>query len=572
MNNPLFQFVRDDKTGEVYVQTPLRGKSLLTSALLNKGTAFTAEERSQFNLLGKLPIKIETLEEQAARAYRQFLQFETLLQKNIYLASLYERNETLFYKLVSDKVTEMLPIIYTPIVGEAIKSFSREFRAPRGLYVSYPDRDKIETILNNRTYPDIDLIVASDAEGILGIGDQGVCGMDVPIAKLKVYTLFGQVKPGRCLPILLDVGTNNESLLKDPFYLGWRHKRISGQEYDEFIDLFVTAVKKIFPTVFLHWEDFSRENGHRILHQYEANICSFNDDIQGTGAVALAAVKAALLIKKETLANQKIVIFGGGNAGIGIADCLLQSLIRSGISPEKARAIFYIIDRDGLLFESTPSLKSFQAHFARPDTDKSLFNQKDCIGLKEVVETLKPTILIGCSAQAGAFNEAIIKILNQHTKNPIIFPLSNPTDKAEASPEQILTWTDGKAFVATGSPFDDVYIHGHKCGIAQCNNLFIFPGIGLGVVASKATRLTEGMIHAAADALSQASPALNDPNAPLLPPLTDAKKVSQQIARAVALAAIKEGYSHLGEDELDQAFARSCWEPKYLPLRKVNAS
>lgn len=568
----LFKFVQDPNTHEKWIQTQLTGKLLMNMSILNKGTAFSNEERKEFGLLGKLPIKVETLDEQVQRVYEQYRRYDSNLQKNIYLNNLLDRNEVLFYRLVSEHISEMLPVIYTPIVGTAVKKYSKEFRHPRGLYLNYVDQEHIDEMLNNRTHSDIDIIVVSDAERILGIGDQGIGGMDIPIAKLMVYTLCGGIFPGRTLPILLDVGTNNEELLSDPLYLGWRHERIRGQAYDDFIERFVSTVKRKFPNVFLHWEDFGRDNARRLLDHYREHLCTFNDDIQGTGAVACAAVLAAVKAKHEVLADQKVVVFGAGSAGVGIVDQLCSALVSMGMSLEEARKRFYLVDRPGLLVEDQADLQSFQKPYARLRQEVAGWDlvEPGRISLGEVVEHVHPTVLIGCSAVPGAFSERIVRQMASFVDRPIILPLSNPTERAEAKPLDLLEWTDGAALIATGSPFGRVDYRGRSVKIAQGNNALVFPGIGLGVTTVRAKRLTDEMIWAACETLSDAAPVLKKPLAPILPSLEKARSVCKKIALAVGKVAIRTGQASLpiSEEQLAEHIERSMWEPQYLPIKK----
>ncbi|MBX9706028.1 MAG: NAD-dependent malic enzyme, partial [Gammaproteobacteria bacterium] len=483
-----FTVNKDSKTGTETITTSLAGKPLLSTPQLNKGTAFTYEERHAFNLLGKLPARIETLEEQVQRCYKQYSSYVTPLKRNVFLNELHDTNHVLFYRLLQQHLAEMLPTIYTPIVGTAVKEFSAEFRRPRGLYLSYQERDAMDEILDNRSNPEIDLIVVTDGEGVLGIGDQGIGGMDIPIAKLMVYTLCGGIDPTRTLPILLDVGTNNEALLNDPLYLGWRHPRLEGQEYDDFIEKFVRSVNKKFPKVFLHWEDFGRNNARRNLERYQNTLCTFNDDMQGTGVVTLAALLAAVKVNHQSLKDQRIVVFGGGTAGTGISDQIVDALMREGLTKEEARAKFWMIDRAGLLTQDMKDLTPFQYVYARDAAELADWTlaHGSVVTLADVVHHIKPTVLIGCSAVAGAFNEAIIKEMASYQDKPIILALSNPTERAEAQPVDIYQWTDGRALLATGSPFDDVTFHGVQVRIAQCNNAFVFPGLGLGLIAVQA--------------------------------------------------------------------------------------
>lgn len=565
------KFNRDAKTNEEWVSTTLKGKALLNTPLLNKSTAFTDDERREFEILGKLPIQVETLEQQMERAYEQYRRYTTDLSRHIYLYNLHERNEVLFYKLVSEHLEEMMPIIYTPIVGNAVKQFSREFRSPRGLYVSYPDRAEMENILSNRTHPDIDLIVVSDGSGVLGIGDQGVGAMDIPIAKLMVYTLCGGVHPGKTLPVMLDVGTDNSILLNDPMYLGWKHERIKGPDYDAFIDQFYNIVTKRFPDSFLHWEDFGRDQAHGILERYRDSFCTFNDDIQGTGAVALAAILAALKITKTSLGEQRVVIFGAGAAGVGIADQITAALVRQGMDEAEARSKFWLLNSRGLITEDK-DVKSFQAPYARRLHEVEDWQCKEAgrIGLEEVVEHVKPTILIGTSAVPQAFNEHIVKTMAQHVERPIIMPLSNPTERSEGHPTDLLHWTQGKALIATGSPFENVTYNGSVHKIAQSNNALVFPGIGLGILASRATRLSDSMLWAACEALSEMAPALQTGEGPLLPAVVEARSASYQIAIAVAKVAIDEGLARVKSDgDVSEMVDNILWYPRYLPLRKA---
>lgn len=558
-----FKIKTDPKTGEKYLETSLSGKLLLTTPQLNKGTAFSEAERSEFDLTGKLPVPIETIEQQAKRAYLQYESYQTDLQKNIFLNKLHDTNQVLFYKLVENHEARMLPIIYTPTVGQAIEKFSREFSQARGIYISYQHRDRIEEIIENRSNPEIDLIVVSDGGRVLGIGDQGVGAMLIPVAKLMVYTICGSINPLRTLPVMLDVGTNNEALLNDPFYLGWRHKRINDKAYDEFIELFVKAVKKKFPWVYLHWEDFGREHANEILQKYRYELCTFNDDIQGTGAVTLAALTAALSSKKESWRDQRIVIFGGGSAGIGVAEQILLAMQADGLSQPEALSRFWIIDREGLITKHSLQLTPAQKLFMRQDIAEKNMD------LLTVVEKIKPTILIGCSAVAGAFSEKVIKSMANHCERPIIFPLSNPNSKAEALPEDMIRWTEGKAFIATGSPFADVNFRGEDYVIPQCNNALIFPGIGLGIIAVKAKYVSDGMINAAIKTLNQFAPVHKKTHGAILPPLDNARQIAQAIALAVARQAVQEGLTEIkSENDCLNCIQENIWRPHYLPFRR----
>lgn len=566
--NKQFLFKRDPETGQLWVETNLSGKNLLTLASLNKGTAFTENERWEFGLKGKLPYQVESIEEQKARAYQQFCGFKTPLDKHIYLKSLHDQNETLFYRLVRDHLGEMLPIIYTPTVGEAVRYYCQMYRRPRGLYIAYPDRYRIKEILRNRTNTDVDIIVASDAEGVLGIGDQGVGGIEIPVAKLMVYTLCAGLNPGRYLPVFLDAGTNNEALLEDPLYLGWRHQRVKGEAYDEMVKLFVEAVKEEMPNAFLHWEDFGRDNARKNLERYQDEICSFNDDMQGTAAVTIAALLNAAKKANINFQDQRIVIFGSGTAGIGIADEIIKVMKHYGLTEKQAYQQFWCLDRQGLITEETDNL-DFQMPYARTK-EESLDFKKDSegkISLLEVVKQIKPTTLIGSSSRSGAFSDEMIKLMAEYNKRPIIIPLSNPTAYCEAQPKDIIRLTEGKALVATGSPFQPVGYKGGVYRIAQCNNALVFPGIGLGIVALKCRRLTSGMLWAACKALA------NYPvyDGAILPSLNDAYTVSRQVAFAVARQAIADGVTEYpcGTD-IWKLIDNTTWEPKYYSYKKVN--
>ncbi len=551
------------------VETSLTGNTLLHAPKLNKASAFTREERKQFQLLGKLPPRVETIEEQAARIYNQYQEKNSDLQKNIYLTQLFDNNETLFYKVASEHLKEMLPIVYTPTIGEAVERFSHEFRRQRGLFISYENRDYIEEILDNRATCDIDIILVTDGEGVLGIGDQGIGGMDIAIGKLMVYTICAGINPTRVLPIQLDVGTNNQDLLDDPMYLGLKRPRITGQEYDDFIDRFVGAVRKKIPNAYLHWEDFGRDNARKNLERYREKMLTFNDDMQGTGATALSCILSATDALGEDLTQQRVVFFGAGTAGVGIADQVKAAMVRKGLTEEQACQQIYLIDRDGLLLDDMDCVVDFQRCYAKPRALVSHWlNPGENANLLDVVEQIKPSILIGCSTVHGAFNEQVVKAMCAHHQRPIIFPLSNPTSHSEAKPQDLLNWSSGNAVIATGSPFNSVSLNGKTFRISQSNNAFVFPGIGLGVVAVKAKSLPDSVIWAACQALSECSPMRKDSAAPVLPDLDDIKNVSLHIAKAVAKAAIDEGLAE--PQDIDKAIAKARWEPKYYPYRFMN--
>jgi malate dehydrogenase (oxaloacetate-decarboxylating) len=568
-----FEVVTDPKTGEETIKTPLSGKLLLTSPQLNKGTAFTNEERHDFGILGKLPAAVETLQEQTMRAFLQYSEFTNDMQKSIYLRTLHETNETLFYKLVIEHMKEMIPVLYTPIVGTTVRTHSSQFRRPRGLYLSYPDREYIREILSNRTHPDVDVIVVTDGESVLGIGDQGIGGIDIPIAKLMVYTIAAGVNPLRTLPIMLDTGTNNQTLLDDPLYLGWRHKRIAGEDYDKFIAIFIEEVKNLFPGVYLHWEDFGRDNAMRNLTTYRNKISSFNDDIQGTGVVTLAALLAAVNTTGVPLTEQRIVVFGAGSAGLGITEQLCDAMMRAGLSKAEARARFWLISSKGLITTESPGLSAERAEFARDPAELKAWKNSAVPGiyqLEDVVNNIHPTVLIGSSTVAGAFSEKIVKAMAANCERPIIFPLSNPTELSEATPCDLIEWTQGKALIATGSPFDPVTYNGKTYPIGQCNNALVYPGIGLGVMAVKASRLSDNMLWAACESAAKFSPILKNPAAALLPSIEEARPYSEVIALAVANEAIKEGLSTVKNTDNVQALIEAIkWEPKYLKYSKI---
>jgi len=564
-----FKYKWNPKTGEQWLETSLTGKALLTIPQLNKGTAFTDQERDDFQLRGKLPLRIETLDEQVSRTYEQFNSYRSQLQRYIYLNNLHDKNQILFYKLVREHMKEILPTIYTPIVGTAAKEYSKEFRQPRGLYIAYSDQDHIEDILKNRSNPDIDIIVFTDGEGVLGIGDQGIGGMDIPVSKLMVYSLCGGINPCYCLPIFLDAGTNNKTLLNDPVYLGWRHQRIEGDDYDRFLEKVITAIKKVFPQVFLHWEDFGRDNARRNLKRYQDALCTFNDDIQGTGAVVLAALLAAVKANDSTLSEQRIVVFGAGSAGLGITEQLCDAMQRAGLSEAEAKERFWLIDKQGLLIDNQTQLSPSQRYFARPlESVKDWPKQYGYLNLMTTVEQVKPTVLIGCSGVTGAFRAEIIKAMAKQSKHPIIFPLSNPNENSEATPQDLLNWTEGRARIATGSPFPQCHYKAREIPIAQCNNALIFPGLGLGIKLTKAKQFSHEMLWQASLALADCSPLLNNPDAALLPSLSHATKVAKKIAYAVAKHVIETDLAtKKPKGDLAKRIDEAFWEPEYVPYR-----
>ncbi|PFM49681.1 NAD-dependent malic enzyme [Bacillus cereus] len=554
------------------LETTLRGVEVLSTPLLNKGVAFTQEEREELGLKGLLPPAVLTLEEQARRAYEQFCSQPDDLLKNVYLTALHDRNEVLFYRILTDHLREMLPIVYTPTVGVAIQRYSHEYRKPRGVYLSINDPSGIEEAFANigATAENIDLVVVTDGEGILGIGDWGVGGINIAIGKLAVYTAAVGIDPSRVLPVILDVGTNREELLNNPFYIGNRHPRITGEAYDEFIDTFVQAVSKQFPKALLHWEDFSSRNARKILDKYRHDICTFNDDIQGTGAVSLAAVLSAVKASGVPLSEHRVVVFGAGTAGIGIADQVRDAMVRVGVSEEESYKRFWCIDRNGLVTDNMEDLLDFQMPYARKAAEVSEWKQNDVIGLTEVVKHVKPTILIGTSTVAGAFKEEIIKEMASHVERPIILPMSNPTPLAEAKPADLIEWTEGKALVATGSPFEPVTYNGVTYVIGQSNNALIFPGLGLGTIVVRASVMTDGMFAAAAEAVASMVDT-SQPGAPILPEVEELRNISEMVAIEVAKVAVAEGVAreNLSDNDIKIAVKEAIWEPEYRQIKAV---
>jgi malate dehydrogenase (oxaloacetate-decarboxylating) len=546
------------------------GPEVLSNSLLNKGTGFTQEERDLLGLNGLLPTRVSTVEQQIKRSYLHFSSKRTPLEKYDSLIGLMSRNEQLFYQFASRYANEILPIIYTPTVGDAAINYSRIYFHQRGLYLSFPLKDKLEEILANYHQENIDVIVVTDGERILGLGDQGIGGMTIPIGKLALYTLFGGIHPARTLPIILDVGTNNQELLKDDLYLGWHHARLTGSEYDDFIDCFVKAVKKRYPKVLLQWEDFGKNNARRLLDKYRNQLLSFNDDIQGTAAVTVGALMAAVKVIKQSLKNQKVAILGAGSAGTGIADTIVEAMMDEGLSKEEACSRIYLIDIDGLIHFSSTHINEAQRPYVQPQAAiKDWKIHSEHISLMDVMINAQPSILIGVCAQGGAFTKEIVEEMATHVERPIIFPLSNPTSKAECTPEEAIQWTKGKAILATGSPFQPVVYEEKTHHIGQCNNVYIFPGVGLGALASGATKVTDGMFLEAARTLSSFSPALKDPNASLFPKIEEVRKVSLEIARAVAKKACLEKVAKVAPSEIEKGIEAHVWEPHYSKYVKA---
>jgi malate dehydrogenase (oxaloacetate-decarboxylating) len=552
------------------VLVSLTGREILDDPLLNKGSAFTKEERRELGLLGLLPPHVSTIDQQLARTYGNYELKETDLERYIFLISLQDRNETLFYRLVGEHIAEMMPIIYTPVVGAGCQRYSHIYRRPRGLYMSYPDREEMDTLLANTPNSDVEVIVVTDGERILGLGDLGVGGMGIPVGKLSLYTVCAGIHPASTLPILLDVGTNNEELLQDPLYLGWRHERIRGKDYDDFIESFVEAVMRRFPKALLQWEDFSKSNAARLLDKYRDRLCTFNDDIQGTGAVTLAGLLGAMQVIGSKLSNQRVAMLGAGSSATGISNQLVAAMRQEGLTEPDARSRIWLIDSQGLVHSGRPGLEPSKMRYAQPLERRSggTWPAGEQVTLLDVIKDARPTILIGTSAQPGAFTEDIVREMARYVERPIIFPLSNPTSKSEATPDDLIRWTDGRALVATGSPFPDVVFAGKRVHIGQCNNSFIFPGVGLGVISSGARRVTDQMFVAAARALSEFSPARLDSNSPLYPALEQIHDVSRRVALAVALEAQSAGLAEaLPVKDLEQRIDRKMWFPHY-PLYK----
>lgn len=555
-----------------YLYIPHSGPSLLETPLLNKGSSFTARERASFNLTGLVPPRFETIEEQVERAYMQYSSFDEPLNKHIYLRAIQDNNETLFYNLVQRHIEEMMPIIYTPTVGDACEQFSDIYRSSRGLFVSWEERHQLDDIVRNATKRKVKVIVVTDGERILGLGDQGIGGMGIPIGKLSLYTACGGISPAYTLPVMLDVGTNNEKLLNDPMYMGARHPRIGQQEYDEFVDMFIKAVKRRWPEVMIQFEDFAQPNAMPILNRYRDQICCFNDDIQGTAAVTLGTILAACRMKDRKLSDMNVVFVGAGSAGCGIAEMLIQQMVHEGLSDEQARKQVFMIDRFGLVTEGMEDLRDFQQRLQTSQADIADWTfSGEYASLLDVMHCAQPDVLIGVSGQPGLFTEQVIRAMKQNCELPIIFPLSNPSRQVEARPEQVIEWTDGEVVIATGSPFKPVEYKGAVYPIAQCNNSYIFPGIGLGVIASKARLISDEMLMAASNALAGASPMANTGEGGLLPPLTEIAYLSRNIAFAVAKVAMEQELAlEMTDEALLDAIEKNFWKAEYRPYKRVS--
>lgn len=557
------------ETRDAVLQVSARGRLILVHPMANRGTAFTMAEREQLGLSGLLPSRVTTIEEQLRRTYAQYSRSPSPLAKFILLSQMRDRNEVLFYRLLSEHLEEMLPVIYTPTIGEAIERFSHEYVGSRGCFLSIDHPELVEQSLRDYELDadDVDLVVVTDSEGILGIGDQGIGGIQIAVGKLGVYTAAAGIHPRRAIPVVLDVGTDNLGLLNSDLYLGERHARIRGEQYDEFIDLFVTTVTRLFPNAMLHWEDFGAGNAHRILNRYSGEICTFNDDIQGTAAVVLASVLAAVRLIGTPLPQQKVVIYGAGTAGVGIADIIREAMTRAGLPPEAGHAQFYAFNSRGLIVEDGARVRDFQRPYARSRSEVDGWDvaDPDRITLAEVVANVHPTILIGASAQHGAFTEDVVRAMAEHCERPIILPLSNPTSRSEAHPADLLTWTDGRALIATGSPYGTIK-HGEVYhSIAQANNALIFPGLGLGASVVRARRISDEMIYAAADALAGL---VNEyrPGASLLPPMSELRLVASTVAKAVAETAEQQGLARRPMTNPIHDIYQRMWKPEYPAL------
>ena len=551
----------------------VRGRAVLASPLLNQGTAFSLAEREALGLTGLLPEGVSTIEGQLRRVYAQYLRQPDDLAKNLHLASVRDRNEVLFYRLLTEHIEEMLPIVYTPTIGTAIERYSYEFGRPRGVFLSVDHPGQVETAFGNYGLgpQDVDLIVATDSEGILGIGDWGVGGIQIAMGKLALYVAAAGLHPRRIIPVVLDAGTDNPALLAEEMYPGNRHPRVRGERYDELIDTYVSVATRMFPNALLHWEDFGAGNAHRILAKYAGSVLTFNDDIQGTAAVALAAALSAVQAAGSRMRDQRVVIHGAGTAGIGIADELRQVMMAQGLSPAEAIRCFYAVDAKGLLTSDYPgTMRDFQVPYARPAAEVSGWSRdgEGRIGLAEVVARSRATMLIGTSTQGGAFTEAVVTQMAAHTRRPIIMPLSNPTSHSEARPGDLIAWTEGRALIATGSPFGPVPYRGVTYQIAQSNNALIFPGLGLGVTVCRARRVSDGMLTAAAQALAGLSDA-STPGAPVLPPVTSLRAVSAAVATAVAETAQAEGLAGEPLDDPAAQVLRAMWVPAYPKVEAI---
>lgn len=545
------------------------GYDLLNDPLLNKGTAFTDSERDTFKLHGLLPPLVATLDEQVSRRLQAFRQLASDFEQYVFLRGLQDSNEILFYALLVRHIEELLPVVYTPTVGLGCQALSHSFWKPRGLFLSIPHQDRIPAILGHPRFDNVEVSVVTDGERVLGLGDQGAGGMGISIGKLSLYTACGGIHPAATLPIFLDVGTDNPDRLTDPLYVGWRHERVRGPAYDDFIEAFISAVSNRWPRVLLQWEDFARDNATRLLERYRDRLCTFNDDVQGTAVVAAGTLMASTNVTGVPLKDQRIAVLGAGGAGTGIVSLLLQAMVEDGLSEAEARSRFYLIDREGLLVEGMSGLLPFQERFAQPRSAVTgwVLEREGVIGLGDVVRNVRPTVLMGVSGQPGAFSEDIVRAMAASVERPVIFPLSNPNSRTEATPAELMTWTEGRAVVGVGSPVPPLLRDGAPVRVDQTNNSYVFPGIGLAAVATGARLISDGMLMAAARTLAEISPARRDPSANLLPPVTDLREVSWRVARSVAVQARKEGLTALGDAAaVSGAIQSKMWMPAYREL------
>jgi malate dehydrogenase (oxaloacetate-decarboxylating) len=557
------------------VETALSGYELLNDPLLNKGTAFTEAERDAFELHGLLPPHVAELDYQVKRRLAAFRGLSRDIQKYVFLRGLQDSNETLFYALLTRNIEEMMPIVYTPTVGLGCQLFSSIFRKPRGLFLSLPHKDLIRRILGNPRFDKVEAIVVSDGERILGLGDQGAGGMGIPIGKLSLYTACAGLHPATTLPIILDVGTDNREHLADPLYIGWQHERVRGVAYDDFVATFVDAVRERWPHVLLHWEDFAIGNANRLLARYRDSLCTFNDDIQGTAAIAVGTLLSAINVTGVLLQEQRVAVLGAGSAGTGICALLLRAMLDAGMDASEARSRFYLVDRDGLLLEGMNGLAPFQAPFAQSRDRVSAWTLElpGRIGLADVVANVHPTVLIGTSGHAHAFAEPVVRAMADHVRRPVIFPLSNPTERSEATPQDLFAWTQGRAVIGTGSPFPPIKRNGATFRVDQTNNAYVYPGIGLGAIAARAGRISDEMFLAAARTIADLSPAKRDPQANLLAPLLELRKLSFHVAIAVAKQAQADGFAEPASDEKIAAAVRAkMWEPVYATYRRLSSA
>ncbi len=561
-----FGLMRDIEKGEDTLRAPLRGRELLNDPIYNKGDAFTEEERDRFGLRGLLPTRVLSLREQVERVMDNYSRLIGDFDRYLFLTALQDTNETLFYRVLYENPTAMMPIVYTPTVGEGCRKYSRIFRRPRGIYIQATEKSRAEDILRGAPFSDVSVIVVTDGERILGLGDQGLGGMGIPVGKLTLYTLCAGIHPAKTLPVLLDCGTDRRELLEDPLYLGWRHERIRGAEYDAFVDAFVKAVKKVFPGALLQWEDFGKDNAIRLLDRYRNEVCSFNDDVQGTGSVTLAGLMAAMRVSGTNWERQRVVMYGAGSAAIGIGRQIVASMVKAGMKDADARKAIWLVDSRGLVHLGRRDLEDQKREFAQDPARISAWDLggREAVLLEDVVRNVRPTMLIGVSAQPGAFSEAIVRDMAAGAERPVIFPLSNPNSKCEAKPADIMAWTGGRALVATGSPFPDVKVDGKAVRIGQCNNAFVFPGIGLGAVSCGARVIPDSVFVAAAEALAEMAPSNKDPGAPLYPPVDEVRAASRRIAVAVVLELQRCGIVPPDPIEsVERAVDANMWEPKY---------